>query len=58
MSDSASEEPEVLLALREAGARHADGAPPLTTEQVDRVVGILRLGVADGGQPRRGEGAR
>lgn len=58
MSDPEPRESEVLVALREAGARLADGAPPLTKDQVDHVVEILRLGVVDGGRPRRGEETR
>lgn len=38
---------DVIAALTKAGERLAENAPPLTSEQVDRVVAILRL--SDGG---------
>ncbi|WP_127097463.1 hypothetical protein [Brachybacterium saurashtrense] len=41
--DVAADETDVLAALKEAGKELAKDAPPLTSEQVDRVVAILRL---------------
>lgn len=38
---------DVIAALTKAGEKLAENAPPLTAEQVDRVVAILRL--SDGG---------
>lgn len=37
------ESPTLLASLRRAGAAKAEGAPPLTQAQIDRIVAILRL---------------
>ncbi|WP_434598246.1 hypothetical protein [Streptomyces sp. A5-4] len=37
----------VIASLTKAGERLAEDAPPLTSEQVDRIVAILRLSDGD-----------
>lgn len=41
-----ADQPDLLEALRQAGRELAQDAPPLTSEQVDRVVAALRPSVA------------
>jgi hypothetical protein len=40
----------VIASLTKAGERLAENAPPLTSEQVDRIVAILRLSDGDDAQ--------
>lgn len=52
ITDEPQEPPRFLAALKKAGERLAENAPPLTSEQVDRIVAILRMSEVDEAEQR------